>query len=96
VPPSAALLSIALAAVLVPVTDEATAAVRVRALFAQVQPGIEVCWQLPDPSHLSVVQMLPSSVQEVPEETNPSVGQAAVAPVQFSAISHSLAAARQL
>src|SRR5438093_931703 len=47
------------------------------------------------PLHRSVVQTLPSSVHAVPLALTASAGHAAEAPVQLSATSHSLAAARQ-
>src|SRR5437667_447228 len=47
------------------------------------------------PSHTSLVQALPSSVQVVPLALKTSVGQAVLVPVQLSARSHSPAAARQ-
>ena len=47
------------------------------------------------PSHTSVVQGLPSSVQAVPAALTVSAGHVALEPVQLSATSHSFAAARQ-
>src|SRR5207253_2354212 len=47
------------------------------------------------PLHTSVVQTLPSSVHAVPAALTRSVGQLGVVPVQVSARSHSLTAARQ-
>src|SRR5207247_10799139 len=47
------------------------------------------------PLHTSVVQTLPSSVQAVPAALTASAGHVALEPVQLSARSHSLAAARQ-
>src|SRR5436309_1942278 len=47
------------------------------------------------PLHTSVVQGLPSSVQGVPPAWKRSVGQVVLVPVQFSATSHPLTAARQ-
>jgi hypothetical protein len=44
--------------------------------------------------HTSLVQALPSLVQEVPEARKPSAGQVALLPVQLSATSHSPAEAR--
>jgi hypothetical protein len=46
------------------------------------------------PLHTSVVQVLPSSVQAVPAALTASAGHVALEPVQLSARSHSLAAAR--
>src|SRR5207245_2160068 len=55
------------------------------------------CWQLTFvPSHVSVVQMLPSSVPAVPAALTRSVGQLGLEPVQISWTSHSFAAARQM
>jgi hypothetical protein len=54
------------------------------------------CWHVTFvPSHLSVVQALPSSVQAVPLAFFASAGQLGEVPVQFSAWSHSPPAARQ-
>jgi hypothetical protein len=54
------------------------------------------CWQAAfEPSHWSLVQGLPSSVQAVPLAFLASEGQVAEEPVQVSARSHSPAAARQ-
>src|SRR5439155_171348 len=47
------------------------------------------------PLQVSVVQGLPSSVQAVPAALTASVGQVVLVPVQVSAASHSLTAARQ-
>src|SRR5437867_2514578 len=47
------------------------------------------------PLHTSVVQGLPSSVQGVPPAWKRLVGQVVLVPVQFSATSHPLTAARQ-
>jgi hypothetical protein len=49
---------------------------------------------LVDPLHVSVVQTLPSSVQEVPEPLTASTGQVVAVPVQASVVSHSLTAER--
>src|SRR5439155_13567498 len=46
------------------------------------------------PLHMSLVQTLPSSVQVVPAVLTASTGQVALEPVQLSARSHSLTAAR--
>ena len=51
--------------------------------------------QAPDASHLSSVQVLPSSVQPAPV-ANPFGGQAVDAPPHVSATSHSLTAGRQV
>lgn len=63
----------------------------------QTVPGLPAgCWQaVLVPSHWSLVQTLPSSVQAVPLVFLASAGQLAEDPVQFSARSHSPAAARQ-
>jgi hypothetical protein len=54
------------------------------------------CWQMTAlPSHWSLVQRLPSSVQAVPLTFLASAGQLADEPVQVSARSHSPADARQ-
>jgi hypothetical protein len=62
----------------------------------QTAPALPAaCWQaVLVPSHLSVVQMLPSSVHGVPASLT-SMGQAGLKPVHTSATSHSPAAARQ-
>jgi hypothetical protein len=55
------------------------------------------CWQVTLlPSHWSLVQGLPSSVQAVPLPFLASVGQVVEVPVQVSAVSHSPAEARQV
>src|SRR2546428_13254478 len=46
------------------------------------------------PLHVSVVQTLPSSVQAVPAALTTLAGQVVLVPVQLSARSHSLTAAR--
>src|SRR5207302_394888 len=54
------------------------------------------CWQSSlEPSHVSVVQGLPSSVHAVPAGVLASAGQSGPLPGQFSAGSHSPADARQ-
>src|SRR5439155_837407 len=54
------------------------------------------CWQASlEPSHVSVVQGLPSSVHAVPDAVFASAGHAGPVPGQFSAGSHSPADARQ-
>src|SRR5439155_117129 len=62
----------------------------------QMAPALPTgCWQVTvEPSHVSVVQALPSSVHAVPFVFTASVGQLAALPVQNSATSHSPAAAR--
>src|SRR5581483_238204 len=63
----------------------------------QVAPALPAgCWHASlEPLQASSVHGLPSSVHAVPFDCFASAGQAAVEPVQFSARSHSSAAARQ-
>ena len=60
-------------------------------------PGLWTQSGLPTvPLHWSVVHTLPSSVQAVPDAFTVSFGQVELEPVQSSALSHSLAAARHV
>ena len=81
--------------VLVPVQVSATS--QRPADARQTVPGLPAgCWQVTVlPSHWSLVQTFPSSVQTVPLVFLASVGQLVDEPVQVSATSHSPAAERQ-
>src|SRR5205823_14517077 len=94
---SAALAASAGQVVLVPVQVSATS----HSLTAarQTEPAFPAaCVQRGAPAvplQVSVVQGLPSSVQAVPAALTASAGQVVLVPVQVSALSHSLTAARQ-
>ena len=65
------------------------------AAFRHTDPAWPAGWvQVPLPLHTSVVHALPSSVQAVPFDWNPSAGQELLDPVHVSAASHSPAGAR--
>ena len=80
---------------LVPVQFSSTS--QTPAAARQTAPALPAgCWQASlEPSHVSVVQGLPSSVHAVTDAVFASAGHAGPVPGQFSAGSHSPADARQ-
>src|SRR5207253_3641983 len=92
----AGLLASAGQVVLVPV--QVSAGSQTPAEARQIAPALPAgCVQAGEPTvplQVSVVQGLPSSVHAVPAVLTVSAGQLALVPVQFSAMSHSLTAAR--
>src|SRR5438046_10209196 len=80
---------------LVPVQFSSTS--QTPAAARQTAPALPAgCWQASlEPSHVSVVQGLPSSVHAVPDAVFASAGHAGPVPGPFSAGSHSPADARR-